>query len=152
MATFRLAPLVKFAEERSEAAAQELQRHRIQLNQAEEKLKQLQGFLADYQARLGQTAVQGVTVQTLIDFQQFIGKLEIAIRSQAEEVVRCRQRWENAQEIWMDRERELKAYLALRDRHDREEIRKDNRRDQRLQDEFAQNSLRRRAAEENSQE
>ncbi|GBG12565.1 flagellar FliJ protein [Novimethylophilus kurashikiensis] len=152
MATFRLAPLVKFAEERSEAAAQELQRHRIQLNQAEEKLKQLQGFLADYQARLGHTAGQGVTVQTLIDFQQFIGKLEIAIRSQSEEVVRCRQRWENAQEIWMERERELKAYLALRDRHDREEIRKDNRRDQRLQDEFAQNALRRRAAEENSQD
>jgi flagellar FliJ protein len=152
MATFRLEPLVKFAEERREAAAQELQRHRAQLTQAEEKLRQLQGFLADYQARLGQTAVQGVSVQTLIDFQQFIGKLEVAIRSQSEDVVRCRQHWENAQEVWMERERELKAYLALRDRHDREELRKDNRRDQRMQDEFAQNSQRRRSAEENSQE
>lgn len=151
MATFRLQPLVDFSEERSESAAQELQRFRAQLIQAEEKLRQLEGYLADYQVRLSAATAQGVTVQAMLDFQHFIAKLELAIRSQSEEVVRCRQRWESAQQIWMEREREVKAYHALRDRHQREELRKENRRDQRAQDEFAQNSQRRRAAEDNQE-
>jgi len=151
MATFRLQPLVDFSEERSESAAQELQRFRAQLTQAEEKLRQLEGYLADYQVRLSAATAQGVTVQAMLDFQHFIAKLELAIRSQSEEVVRCRQRWESAQQIWMEREREVKAYHALRDRHQREELRKENRRDQRAQDEFAQNSQRRRAAEDNQE-
>lgn len=151
MAAFQLQPLVKIAEERSESAAQDLQRLRVQLTQAEEKLRQLEGYMEDYRSRLAHNTANGITVQAMVDFQHFIAKLEIAIRSQSEEVVRCRQRWEAAQQVWLEREREVKAYHALRERHEREELRKENRRDQYVQDEFAQNSQRRRASEENSQ-
>lgn len=148
MAVFRLQPLVKLAEERSESAAQELQRLRGQWTQAEEKLRQLETYLADYHLRLACNTAGGMTVHAMLDFQRFIAKLELAIRTQAAEEVRCQQRWEAAQQLWQEREREVKAYHALRERHEREEQHKENRRDQKVQDEFAQNSLRRRAAED----
>ena len=139
MAEFRLQPLLDYARDRSDTAAQELQRLRQQWSAAEEKLSQLQAYLADYHDRLNNTAAGGMTAASLRDFQRFIAKLELAIQSQNEEVVRCRQRWEAGQRLWMEREREVKAYDALKNRHHQEEQRKENKRDQRVQDEFAQN-------------
>lgn len=143
MAAFRLQPLIQFAEERREAAAQELQRLRIECVQAEEKLQQLEAYLADYRARLAGGTAQGMTIHMMMDFQRFIAKLDIAIRAQTGEVELCHQRWKAAQHLWQEREREVKAYHALRERHEREELRKENKRDQRVQDEFAQISHRR---------
>lgn len=151
MAEFRLKPLLEYARDRSDSAAQELQRLRQQWTQAEDKLKQLQAYLADYQDRLNSTAAGGMTAAAMRDFQRFIAKLEHAITAQGEEVVRCRQRWEAGQRVWMEREREVKAYDALRERHAREEVRKENKQDQRIQDEFAQNQHHRRDKEDPSQ-
>lgn len=148
MAAFRLQPLVKLAEERSESAAQELQHLRGQWTQAEEKLRQLESYLADYHSRLVNNSAGGMTVHAMMDFQRFIAKLELAIRTQSTEVQRCQQRWEDAQLLWQEREREVKAYHVLRERHECTELQKENRRDQKVQDEFAQHNLRRRAAED----
>src|SRR3989338_4394081 len=148
MAGFRLQPLIEFAEERSKSAARELQRMREQWTQAEEKLRQLEVYLAEYRVRLANNAANGMAVNVMLDFQRFIAKLELAISAQSEEVVRCQQRWEVAQQLWQEREREVKAYSVLRTRHQREEQRTEHRRDQRQQDESAQNIARRRAAEE----
>lgn len=148
MAKFRLHPLIEFAEERSKNAAQELQRQRGLWVQAEEKLHQLESYLAEYRDRLANRVEDGMHVTAMLDFQRFIVKLELAIKAQAEEIVLCQQRWETAQQDWQERERELKAYHALRERHQREEQHKENRQEQRVQDEFAQNSARRRSDED----
>lgn len=148
MAEFRLQPLLEYARDRSDQAAQELQRLRHQRTQAEEKLQQLQTYLADYQNRLSSNATSGMTVAAMRDFQRFIAKLELAIQAQNEEVVRAGQRWEAGQQAWMEREREVKAYDALRERHEREEARMENKRDQRIQDEFSQNQYLRRNTED----
>lgn len=151
MAEFRLQPLLEYARDRSALAAQELQRLRHQWTLSDEKLQQLQAYLADYHNRLNGNAANGMTAAAMRDFQRFIVKLELAIQAQGEEVVRCRQHWEAGQRAWMEREREVKAYDALRERHEREEVRKENKRDQRIQDEFSQNQYIRRDAEEPKQ-
>jgi flagellar FliJ protein len=148
MSIFRLQPLVEFAEERSKLAAQELQRQRNQWTLAEEKLQQLEAYLADYRLRLTDSAADGMTMSIMRDFQRFIAKLELAIRAQAEEIARCQRRWETAQQLWNEREREVKAYHTLRERHELEEHRTENKQDQRLQDEFAQNIVRSRMPED----
>lgn len=148
MATFRLQILVDYAEERSKQAAQELRRLRLKWAQEEQKKQQLEGYLEDYQIRLNNVAIGGMTMTVMMDFRRFISKIELAISTQQEEIVRCRQQWEIAQGIWNEREREVKAYHALRSRHDQAELVKENRRDQRLQDEFAQNGHQRRLMEQ----
>lgn len=140
---FHLQPLVDLAEDRSQAAAQMLARLKQAWQDAENKLNQLRGYLAEYNFRLQQQTQAGFSITQLRDYQAFILKLEVAIRAQAEEVERCRLRWEAGQVEWQAREREVKAYQTLRQRHDLVQRKTDERQDQRLQDEFARNLDRR---------
>lgn len=140
---FHLQPLINLAEDRSQAAAQTLARLKQAWQDAESKLQQLQGFLDEYNQRLQQQAQSGFSISQLRDFQAFILKLELAIRAQGEEVERCRMRWHQGQEEWQTREREVKAYQTLRQRHDAAERKSEERLDQRLQDEFARSLHRR---------
>ena len=140
---FHLQPLVNLAEDKSQAAAQALARLKQAWQEAENKLQQLQGFLDEYNQRLQQQSQTGFTIAQLRDFQAFILKLELAIRAQGEEVERCQLRWQQGQEEWQAREREVKAYRTLRQRHDEAERRSEEKLDQRLQDEFARNLHRR---------
>ena len=144
MKRFHLQPLIDLATDKSQAAAQELARFKQVWQDAENKLGQLRIFLDEYNLKLQQQSQVGFSISQLRDFQAFILKLELAIRAQAEEVERCRQRWVIAQEEWQAREREVKAYETLRRRHDEAERRTEERLDQRLQDEFARNLHRRR--------
>jgi flagellar FliJ protein len=147
MAVFRLQILVDYAEERSKTAAREVQRIRLKWAQEEQKKNQLEGYLDDYRARLTWIATGGISIVALLDFRRFIAKLELAISTQSEEIVRCKQQWEVAKKLWFEREREVKAYHALRTRHEQAETVKEERQDQRLQDEFAQLIHRRQKAE-----
>ncbi|MCX7628580.1 MAG: flagellar export protein FliJ [Methylophilaceae bacterium] len=131
-------PLIELAEERSRLVAQELQRLRQQWAEAEHKLQQLKSYLAEYRSRLNDNVCDGVSVNVMRDFQRFIAKLELAIRAQVEEVERYRQRWETTKRLWMEREREIKAYHILRERHIRQLQHAENKREQRVQDESAQ--------------
>jgi flagellar FliJ protein len=140
---FHLQPLIDLAEDRSQAAAQALARLRQAWQDAENKLDQLRGYLAEYQQRLQQQTQAGFSIVQWRDYQAFIFKLEMAIKSQGEEVERCRLRWESGQIEWREREREVKAYQTLRQRHDLAERKVEERQDQKLQDEFARNLHRR---------
>lgn len=136
---FHLQPLVDLAGERSQAAAQALAKFKLAWQEAETRLQQLQGYLQEYQVRLQQQAESGFSIAQWRDYQAFMGKLELAIKAQAEEVARCRARWELGQAEWQARERESKAYQTLRQRHDQTERKTEERLDQRQQDEFARN-------------
>jgi flagellar FliJ protein len=141
---FHLQPLVELTEERSQAAAQALAKLKHAWLLAETKQGQLQGYLEEYRLRLQSQAEAGFSITQWRDYQAFIVKLEFAIKAQMEEVERCRQRWETGQAEWLAREREVKAYQTLRQRHDQAERRTEEKQDQRLQDEFARNLDRRR--------
>ncbi len=141
---FRLQPLVELAQDRSQAAAQTLGKLKLAWQEAENRLAQLQAYLDEYQAEL-QTQVQsGLSITQWRDYQAFIQKLEYAIQVQRQEVERLRLGWEAGQAEWLARERDVKAYQTLRQRHDTAERRRDEQQDQRLQDEFARNLQQRR--------
>ena len=136
---FHLQPLLGLAEERSQAAAQALARLKQAWQEAETKSQQLQGYLEEYHGKLQQQTQSGLSIAQLRDYQAFIAKLELAIRTQGEEAQRCKQRWEAGRQEWMIRERELKAYMTLRQRHAEAERKEEDRTDQRVQDEIARN-------------
>ena len=137
---FHLQSLVDLAEERKQSAAQDLAMLKGVLHEAEFKLQQLRSYHEEYRLRLQTQAESGVPIAQLRDYRAFMGKLDVAIRAQAEEVERCRQRWQVGCDHWRERERESKAYQTLRQRHELNERKSENRQDQRLQDEFVNNA------------
>ena len=136
---FHLQALVDLAEERSQAAAQMLARLKMAWQDAENKRDQLEAYLREYQERLQRQTEAGLTAVQWRDYQAFMAKLELAIKAQGVEIARCRQLWEAGQLEWQACERELKAYLTLRQRHEDAERKLEAKQDQRLQDEFARN-------------
>lgn len=137
---FHLQSLVDLAEERSQSAAQMLARLKHAWVEAENKREQLETYLHEYRSRLQQQTENGLTAIQWRDYQAFMAKLEMAIKAQGGEIDRCQQLWEAGQVEWQACERELKAYLTLRQRHEESERKLEAKQDQRVQDEFAGNA------------
>lgn len=80
-------------------------------------------------------------VNSLRDFQLFLGKLEVAIRQQAEEVGLCKKRWEDGRHEWQAKQRKLKAFDTLSQRHLSRERKREDKLEQREQDELSGNKF-----------
>jgi flagellar FliJ protein len=145
---FHLQPLVKLAEDRSQAAAQNLAKLKRVWQEAENKRHQLQQYLQEYRHRLELQTQSGLTATQWRDYQAFMSKLELAIKVQGQEIDRCQRAWEEGEREWQACEREVKAYQTLKQRHDMAERKREEKQDQRLQDDFASQAHRRKHSTE----
>lgn len=134
---FPLQPLLDLAQNHTDAAARDLHALKVRWQEAEEKLRQLTAYREDYRARLLQTTKLGMQVNALRDFQLFLGKIEVAIRQQTEEVERCKKRWEDGRHEWQAKQRKLKAFDTLSQRHLSSERKREDKLEQREQDELS---------------
>lgn len=138
---FPLQPLLDLAQNHTEAAARDLHTLKVRWQEADEKLRQLTAYREDYRAKLLQTTRLGMQVNSLRDFQLFLGKLEVAIRQQAEEVGLCKKRWEDGRHEWQAKQRKLKAFDTLSQRHLSSERKREDKLEQREQDELSGNKF-----------
>jgi flagellar FliJ protein len=136
-APFRLQTVLDLAARRLEVATVGLQKLRLRLQQAQDKLDQLQGYRREYEASLAAALAQGLPADRLRDFQAFLAKLARAIEAQAAEVVRSRQAWEEEHQRWLRLRSREQALQVLRVRHEHSESVRDARAEQKQQDEFA---------------
>jgi len=138
---FPLQPLLDLAQNHTDAAARDLHALKVKWQEAEEKFRQLAAYREDYRAKLLQTTKLGMQVSLLRDFQLFLGKIEVAIRQQAEEVERCKKRWEDGRHEWQAKQRKLKAFDTLSQRHLSSERKREDKLEQREQDELSGNKF-----------
>lgn len=134
---FPFQPLLDLANNHTDAAARHLNQLKVQWNEAEEKLRQLLEYREDYRARLLNSTRLGMPANSLKDYQLFLGKLELAIRQQTEEVARCKKHWEHGRHEWQAQQRKLKAFDTLAQRHRRSEQKREANLEQREQDELS---------------
>ncbi|MBT9614149.1 MAG: flagellar export protein FliJ [Burkholderiales bacterium] len=137
---FSLQPLHDLANNRVDTATRQLAALKQQWQLQEDKLKQLYAYQAEYRQRLHNTLTHGVDMTRMRDFQVFLHKLDIAIRQQLVEIEHARMRWESGQRTWMEERRKLKTYDVLKTRHQRKEVEREGRIEQREQDEHARKS------------
>lgn len=136
---FPLQTLLDLTQSHTDAAAGALHALKGQWQIAEDKLSQLLQYENDYRARLQQSTQRGMSVYEILNFQQFLVKLEVAIIQQREEVNNCKNRWELGQLEWQQHKRKLNAYDTLSDRHRKNELKVEARQEQREQDDLSNN-------------
>ncbi|WP_034619092.1 MULTISPECIES: flagellar export protein FliJ [Chitinibacter] len=136
MAAFRFAFLLQLALDEREEASRAMQTAQAAWLQAQAKLEQVDAFRNEYRARLTQNGQQGMSVIQWRDFQLFLAKLDGAAQQQGNEVQRLAQLYQERKISWQDCERKVKAFEALRDRHERSEMAKENKREQKILDDF----------------
>jgi flagellar protein FliJ len=113
------------------------------LGAAQSRLQELQQYHADYLENFQRTARAGGNALALREFQQFLGRLEEAIRQQEQIVVQAQQSVAGSTRQWQSAARRVKAVDSVVDKWQGEERRSESRLEQKEIDERAQRQPRR---------
>ena len=139
---FPLQPLVDLSADRVEVAERRLQALDADRRQAREKLAQVEAYRVEYKERLQRALSGGMNVMQARDWHAFLVRLDEACVQQAAEVAVREAAYLTGQNDWLEQRRRKKAFDALATRHERMEVAREARLEQRLQDDHAQTMLR----------
>ncbi len=142
---FKLQVILDLAEREAEKSAVRLGSLNLQVQQTEEKLNLLLQYREDYVTRF-RSGMRGDPRSTgWRNFHDFMDKLDAAITQQRTTVGHAHEQMRNGQAEHRDRQRRVKAFDALADRHAATETMRADRSEQRGFDELAANTIRRRS-------
>ena len=134
---FRLKIVQDLAKRHSDTAAAQLGALNAEAAKAEAKLNMLLQYREDYRRRFRSSMHEDVHSAGWKNFQQFLEKLDQAIDQQRAAVLACQQAVHRGQREWQSKQKQVKAYDALEQRHESEQSQRLKRLDQRLMDDFA---------------
>ena len=130
----RLAPIRQLAESRENDAARALAESQRQLAQQEKQLQEMERYLREY----SESRPAGAVAPSLLaNREAFLRQLAEALRWQAGAVADARQRLQLARDNWVGKHRDTDVLDHLIDRSRGDELRAQERRQQREMDEFA---------------
>jgi flagellar FliJ protein len=132
---FSLQPLVHLAHQKNDAATRNLGKLNQQQQSAQGKLDALQQYRRDYQMKFQLAAQQGMEPTDLRNFQDFIDRLDQAIRQQKQVIEKAKIGVQSGRHELMDTTRKMKSFDTLAQRHVESEMKLEAKSDQRLQDE-----------------
>ena len=134
-AIFSLQPLVNLAQQKNDAATKKLgQLNRIQQS-AQSKLEMLLQFRKDYQVKLQQAEKDGMGLDDLRNFRDFIRRLDEAITQQSAVVAQAQVSVQTGRSELTEAQRRMKSFDTLAHRHVEAEKKLDAKKEQKILDE-----------------
>ncbi len=138
-----LITLRDLAQDAVEQATQQLGQVRKAQQAAEQQLSMLLNYQDEYRQKLNNQLTGGMESSNWQNYQQFIGTLEQAITQHRQQLTQWSQKVDHAMKHWQDKQQRLNAFETLHTRAQTAEMQLENKRDQKLMDEFAQRSAQR---------
>lgn len=132
-----LETLIDLAQRESDAAAKRLGAAQQALQEAEQKLVMLEGYRDEYANKLDAAQLAGITPFAYHNFVQFIAKLDNALNGQREVIKHAKYKAELERTAWQESERKRLSYRTLNERAAAEQLKIENKRDQKLMDDHA---------------
>lgn len=133
---FSLQPLLELMQERTDEATRRLGQLIAAEQNARSRLQMLEDYRAEYAGRLRDAISNGITRQVLANYQDFLARIDDAIRQQRQVVEQSGQNTARGQQDWKEKNTRLKAIDTLSERYVERERRAENRREQKMLDEF----------------
>uniref|UniRef100_UPI0035C75870 flagellar export protein FliJ n=1 Tax=Serratia quinivorans TaxID=137545 RepID=UPI0035C75870 len=138
-----LITLRDLAQDAVEQATQQLGQVRKAQQSAEQQLSMLLNYQDEYRQKLNNQLSGGMESSNWQNYQQFIGTLEQAITQHRQQLTQWGEKVESAVKHWQDKQQRLNAFETLHTRAQSAQLQLENKRDQKLMDEFAQRSAQR---------
>ncbi len=132
-----LETLIELATNQTDEAAKRLGRAIRACEDTEQKLTLLLQYREDYDMRFKAGMAAGISAAGYRNFQLFLEKLDTAIAGQQRIVQDAKHRINDERGAWQTCERKRMSYDTLATRAQQAEQRKENKRDQKLTDEYA---------------
>ncbi|AGB82975.1 Flagellar fliJ protein [Serratia rubidaea] len=133
-----LLTLRDLAQKAVEQATQQLGQARQAQQAAEQQLSMLLNYQDEYRQKLNATLNHGMASASWQNYQQFIATLEQAIGQHRQQLRQWSEKVAQATTQWQDKQQRLNAFDTLHTRALHAEQQRENKRDQKLMDEFAQ--------------
>jgi flagellar protein FliJ len=133
--TFSLQPLRHLAKKQHDAATQRLGQLNRNRHSAQSKLEMLQQYRRDYQEKMQQAERDGMGLQDLLNFRDFIYRLDDAITQQNAAVLHAQNSVQQGLNELSETQRRMKSFDTLAQRHVETEKKKEAKIEQRIQDE-----------------
>ncbi len=134
---FSLQTVLELMQVRADEATQRLARLIANERDAKNKLEMLQQYRNEYATRFQEAGKNGLTPLQWKNYQEFLNHLDAAIEAQQKAVKLQMLNTAAGQSQWQQQQRKLKAFDTLSDRHFANEEALENRREQKIQDEYA---------------
>jgi len=134
---FSLQPLVHLAQQKSDAAIKKLGMLNRNQQAAQSKLEMLQQYRKDYQEKMQQAEKNGMGLQDLRNFQDFIYRLDDAITQQSAVVAQAQISVQTGRSELSEAQRRMKSFDTLAHRHAEAEKKLETKIEQRMQDEHS---------------
>jgi flagellar FliJ protein len=132
--------LKELAAQRRDAHAQRLCALSRDRDEAQQRLEMLVSYRTDYQSRLTQSSSQGIDLTVLRNYQSFLSQLERAIAQQSDIVAQAERNVQSARSQWSVEHQRVESFQTLDDRHVAHAAREEQRRAQKLTDEWTTRS------------
>jgi len=123
----------KEVDEATEALAKAMK----QATEAKAKQDMLNEYRLDYVKNLNKILEAGMGAEAYQNFQNFFGKLDQAIAGQQEVVELANQQVKVQKQFWQESQRKKLSYEVLSDRTDKRVLKVEQKKDQKMMDEFA---------------
>lgn len=133
---FSLQPLLELMQTRTDEATRQLGQLIAAEQNQRSRLQMLEQYREEYAERMRQATAEGITRIILRNYQDFLGRIDDAIRQQRIAVENSERSTQAGKEHWQAQNKQLKAIDTLSQRHDARERYRENRQEQKLQDEF----------------
>lgn len=133
---FSLQPLVHLAQQQNDAAIKKLGQLNQQQQTAQDKLDALLQYRKDYQAKFQEEAKKGMSPADMKNFQDFIGRLDQAIKQQQAVMEKAKAGVQNGRNNLMNATRKMRSFDTLAQRHVDAEKKQEAKNEQRAQDEL----------------
>jgi flagellar FliJ protein len=134
---FSLQPLLDVMQTRTDEATRKLGKLIAAEQSQRSRLQMLEQYREEYAQRLREATMQGVTRFVLLNYQDFLARIDEAIEQQRMAVENSELSTKAGQDHWQAQNKQLKAIDTLSLRHDARERYRENKQDQKLQDEFS---------------
>jgi flagellar FliJ protein len=135
--------LLELAQKRTDDATRRLGHlNKAKLN-AEQQLSMLYDYRQDYLNRLQDAMSQGMSAADCQNYQRFIATLDDAISQQSTVAAKADTQLEGGRTMWQQERRKLNSFDALAQREQRSLAITEGRREQRDNDEYAAQAIRR---------
>ena len=133
---FSLQPLLDLMQTRTDEATRTLGKLIAAEQSQRSRLQMLEQYREEYAQRLRESIAQGITRLVMLNYQDFLARIDEAIAQQKLAVENSERSTKAGQEEWKAQNKQLKAIDTLSQRHDARERQRENKIEQKLQDEF----------------
>lgn len=123
-------------------AAEDLAKAMKAVNEAKVKHTMLLEYRQDYEKNLKKVSETGMGAEAFQNFQNFFAKLDQAIAGQQEVVEMAEQNVKVSRHLWQESQRKKLSYDVLLNRSDKREFKAEQKKDQKMMDEFAMRATR----------